>query len=201
MTRSGRSRPQPRSSSIASSPRAESQLDPRRLGLSVLAARGSGADHPRRHPLVSTRDRLPGDAVRRSLVRRRGRRLLLDPRRPSRGANAPHHVVDVARSRGLRRRADAARRPALDLHDADRLRGRRADRRLLDRLHGRRGRGAPLLRVHGALRLLDAPARPGREPAAAPRRLGARRPELLPADRLPPRAAAAPSPPRRRRSS
>ena len=99
------------------------------------------------------------------------------------------HVVDVARGRRLRGRADPAGRPALDLHDAHRLRCRRADRRLLDRLHGRRERGAPLLRVHGAVRLLDAPARPGRQLAAAPRRLGARRPQLLPADRLPPRAA------------
>ena len=68
--------------------------------------------------------------------------------------------------------------------------GRRLpDRRLLDRLHGRRRRGAPLLRVHGAVRLLDAAARPGREPAAPARRLGHGRPLVLPADRLLARAA------------
>ncbi len=99
-------------------------------------------------------------------------------------------VMDVAGGRRLRRRPVHPRRPALDLHDADRLRRRRTDRRLLDRLHGRRGRGAPLLRLHGAVRLLDAAPRPGRQPAAAPRRLGPRRAQLVPADRLPPRAAA-----------
>ena len=97
--------------------------------------------------------------------------------------------LDLALGRQLRRRPERPRRPALDLHDADRLRRRRAHRRLLDRLHGRRRRGAALLRLHGALRLLDAAARPGREPADAARRLGPRRALLVPADRLPPRAA------------
>ena len=74
--------------------------------------------------------------------------------------------LDVALGRELQRRPQRPRRPAVGADDADRDRRRRADRRLLDRLHGRRGRGAPLLRLHGAVRLLDAPARPGREPAA-----------------------------------
>ncbi len=50
-----------------------------------------------------------------------------------------------------------------------------------------RGRGAAVLRVHVALRLLDADARDGRQPAAAARRLGPRRARLLPPDRLLPR--------------
>src|SRR6185503_15353507 len=65
-----------------------------------------------------------------------------------------------------------------------RLRRRDADRPLLDRLHGGRRRGAALLRLHGAVRLLDAAARSGREPADPARRLGPRRPLVVPADRL-----------------
>ena len=87
----------------------------------------------------------------------------------------------------VRGRARAPDRPALARDDARRHRDRRADRPLLERVHGGRRRGAPLLRLHGVLRLLDAPARDGREPAPAPRRLGPRRPRLLPPDRLPPR--------------
>ena len=67
-------------------------------------------------------------------------------------------------------------------------------------MDGRR-RGAALLRLHGALRLLDADARDGRQPAAAARRLGPRRARLVPADRLLPRARRRRSRPRRRRSS
>ena len=66
----------------------------------------------------------------------------------------------------------------------DRLRGRRADRLVLDGLHGGRRRGAPLLRVHVALRLLDAPARAGGELPPPARRLGPRRPRVVPADRV-----------------
>ena len=79
------------------------------------------------------------------------------------------------------------RRPALAHDDADRHRGRRPHRPLLERLHGGRGRGAAVLRLHGVLRLLDADARDGRQPAAAARRLGARRPRVVPPDRLLPR--------------
>ena len=86
--------------------------------------------------------------------------------------------------------ADAdPRRPDLADDDADHHRRRRPDRLVLDRLHEGRGRGAPLLRVHGVLRLRDADARDGRQPAAAARRLGPRRPRLLPPDRLLPRPA------------
>ena len=81
------------------------------------------------------------------------------------------------------------RRPAGRLHDADRLRRRRAHRRLLDRLHGQGRRGAPLLRVHGVLRLLDAAARRGRQPPDAARSVGPRRPLVVPPDRLRARAA------------
>ena len=101
-------------------------------------------------------------------------------------ARAHDDVVDVALGRPVPLRLHAAHRPAERDDDADRRRRRLADRRLLGRLHGRRGRGATLLRVHLALRLLDAAARPGRQPAAAARRLGHGRPLELPADRLPP---------------
>ncbi len=104
-------------------------------------------------------------------------------------ARRDHDGVDVAVSGPLQRRPAAARRPAEHDDDAHRLRRRRADRPLLDRLHGRRRRGAPLLRLHRVLRLLDADARRGREPADAAHRLGARRPLLLPTDRLLARAA------------
>ncbi len=104
-------------------------------------------------------------------------------------APSPVDGLDVARRRRPPRRPDDPRRPAERLHDAGRLRRRLADRRVLDRLHARRPGRAPLLRVHGAVRVLDAHARPGRQPAAAARRLGPRRPLVLPADRLPPRAA------------
>ena len=95
----------------------------------------------------------------------------------------------MARLRQLQRRPADPRRPALDDDDARRLRRRRPDRRLLGRVHGRRRRGAPLLRLHGDLRLLDAAPRPGREPAAPARRLGPRRPLVVPPDRLLARAA------------
>ena len=77
--------------------------------------------------------------------------------------------------------------PRLAHDDADHHRRRRPDRLVLDRLHEGRGRGAPLLRLHGVLRLLDADARDGRQPAAAARRLGARRARVVPPDRLLPR--------------
>ena len=104
-------------------------------------------------------------------------------------AVSPVDGVDVARRGQLPRRPHDPARSVERLHDARRLRRRHADRRVLDRLHGRRGRGAALLRVHGAVRLLDAPARAGRQPADAARRLGPRRAQLLPPDRLLPGAA------------
>ena len=122
-------------------------------------------------------------------LRRRGR----DLRRPARTQRrtAQHHLdgVDVDHRRLLPLRLRDHDRPALRLHDADRLRRRRAHRRVLDRLHGRRQGGAALLRLHGAVRLLDAPARPGRQPAAPARRLGHGRPLVVPADRVLARAA------------
>ena len=109
--------------------------------------------------------------------------------RKRRRALAPLHRLGVADRRELPRRPLHPARPALCLHDADRLRGRLPDRRLLHRVHGRRRRGAPLLRVHGAVRVLDAAARPVGEPADPARRLGPGRSLLLPADRLLARAA------------
>ena len=115
--------------------------------------------------------------------------FFLGPRPQRRQQRRADDGLDVAERGRSRRRPHAAHRPALDPDDADRLRRRLADRRLLDRLHGRRRRGAPLLRLHGALRLLDAAPRHGRQLPDAARRLGPRRPLLVPADRLPPRAA------------
>ena len=63
--------------------------------------------------------------------------------------------------------------------------GRRLpDPRLRDRLHEGRRRGAALPRVQGAVRLLDAPARHGGQPAAPARGLGDGRARVVPADQL-----------------
>ncbi len=132
--------------------------------------------------------RLDLDALGLRRLRRRGR---LVPRHPGQGRRRPRGALDrlhVARRGRLPRRLADPRRPALPDDDARRHRRRRPDRLVLDGLHGRRGRGAPLLRLHGAVRLLDADARAGRQPAAPARRLGPRRPRLLPPDRLLPRA-------------
>ena len=120
---------------------------------------------------------------------RRGGLVVLRPARARLGARRRLDRVDVAPERQLQDRHGGARRPAEHDDDADRLRRRRPDRPLLDRLHGRRRRGAALLRLHVAVRLLDAAARRGRQPAAAARRLGPRRSLLVPADRLLARAA------------
>ena len=97
--------------------------------------------------------------------------------------------VHVVRGRQLPGADADPRRPGLADDDADRHGRRRPDRLVLDGLHEGRGRGAPLLRVHGVLRVRDADARDGRQPAAAPRRLGPRRARVLPPDRLLPRPA------------
>ena len=116
---------------------------------------------------------------RRRLRRRAGPR----PRRPG----GDDDRLDMALGGRLQGGHRAPGRPALAHDDADRHRGRRPHRPLLERLHGRRGRGAAVLRLHGVLRLLDADARDGRQPAAAARRLGPRRPRVVPPDRLLPR--------------
>ena len=53
-----------------------------------------------------------------------------------RGAGGILDRVHLARRRAVRGRPPGPRRPALRLHDADRLRRRWPDRRLFDRLHG-----------------------------------------------------------------
>ena len=153
--------------------------DRRRLDLPLRAARRGAADHARRQRWLSRRAAgylATARSSSRSSPRSSPSSTMLGAagttahasRPPGRGSPPGDFHVGLSHPR----------RPAGGLHDADRLRRRRADRRLLDRLHGRRRRGAPLLRVHGAVRLLDAAARPGREPAAAARRLGHGRPLL-----------------------
>ena len=112
-----------------------------------------------------------------------------EPRRPRAPLDRLHVVRRQARVRRVQGADADPRRPDLADDDADHHRRRRPDRLVLDGLHEGRGRGAPLLRLHGLLRLLDADARDGRQPAAAARRLGPRRPRLVPADRLLPRPA------------
>ena len=126
------------------------------------AAGGSAGDHAARRADLAADRGLALDRLGVHRVRRRGRRVHRPARPRPRGAGAGHDRLDLARRRRLRGRPLAARRPAGRDDDADRLRRRRADRPLLGRLHARRRRGAALLRVHGALRLLDADARPGR---------------------------------------
>ncbi len=124
-------------------------------------------------------------------VRRlRGRCRRADPAvgRGARGAPPRADRVHLAQGRQLPAGALDHGRHALDRDDARRHGRRRPHRPLLDRLHGGRGRAAALLRLHEPLRLLDAHARAGRQPAADARRLGPRRPRLVPPDRLLPRA-------------
>ncbi len=173
--------------------------------LLALPARAARRDdrHPARRDASSRASRPRGSRPRASSSRsaaRSGRSSAstrsTSPRTP---CAPPTRLIAAGRARprprgrGSRqatsRRATAPRRPAEHDDDAHRQRRRRADRPLLDRLHGRRPRGTPLFRVHRVLRLLDAHARRGREPADASRRLGARRPLVVPADRLLARAA------------
>ena len=148
---------------------------------------GSAADHARRHAHLALGRGLDLDRLGVRRLRRRGRRVPPGARGERRRPRAPLDRLHVARGRRVQGRDADPRRPGLADDDADHHRRRRADRLVLDGLHEGRGRGAPLLRVHGVLRLRDADARDGRQPAAAARRLGARRPRLLPPDRLLPR--------------
>ncbi len=61
---------------------------------------------------------------------------------------------------------------------------RHADPHLLRRLHGARPRPAAVLRLPQPVRRRDAAARPGQQLPPAVRRLGGRRPRVVPADRL-----------------
>ncbi len=77
-------------------------------------------------------------------------------------------------------------RPSGGCDDPGDHRHRLADSHLLDRVHARRGRQRvrTLLLVPEPVRLVHARARPGRELPADVRRVGRRRPLLVPADRL-----------------
>ena len=164
--------------------------DRRRLALPAGAARGRARDHAARRVDLAAHGRLDLDALGLHRLRRaRSRPSSACSAATTRSARWSRPRGRGSRPPNFRRRPLAARRPALGDDDADRLRRRRPDRPLLDRLHGRRPGGAALLRLHVALRLLDAAARAGGELPAPARRLGARRPRLLPPDRLLARAA------------
>src|SRR5436190_2629708 len=141
-----------------------------------------------RHTHPAACRRLALDCERLRGVRRRGL-VVLRPALARERARLGLVGVDVAPGRELQGGHVCARRPAEHDDDADRQRRRRPDRPLLDRLHGRRRRGAAVLRLHVLLRLLDAAAGRGRQPADAAGRVGPRRPLVLPADRLLARAA------------
>ena len=112
------------------------------------------------------------------------------------------------RDRGAARRGCIQRRvglpagPAVVADGARRDVRRLPDPRLLDRLHGPRPRLPALLGVPEPVHVRDADAGAGGELRGAVRRLGGRRPLLLPADRvLVRRSRARPTPARRRSSS
>ena len=121
------------------------------------------------------------------VVRRVARRRLA-----ARSRCAPEARVIVAAGlhldhvRRLRRRLHAAARSAVGADDPRRHRHRLADSHLLDRLHARgaRLRVRALLLVPEPLRGVHARARARRELPGDVRRLGGRRPLLVPADRL-----------------
>ena len=148
---------------------------------------GCAADHACRHPHLAHGGGVDLDRLGVRRLRGRGRRVRAGARGERRRPRASLHRVHLARDRRLPGADADPRRPDLADDDADHHRRRRADRLVLGRLHARRGRGAPLLRLYGLLRLRDADARDGRQPLAAARRLGSRRPCLLPPDRLLPR--------------
>ena len=186
-----RARPDRRDGPPPARPRRRQALDPARLMTAAawvclfLPLGGGRADHAARQRR-SRGARPAGSRRSRAAARSRPRSspsVAMLGRAPEDRSRALDRL-DVADGRRLPGRLLDPHRPALDDDDADRHRGRVADRRVLDRLHGRRRRGAPVLRVHVALRLLDADARPGREPADPARRLGPGRPLVVPADRL-----------------
>ncbi len=84
----------------------------------------------------------------------------------------------------LLRRLRLLARPAVAGHAADRHRRRLRHPHLLRRLHGARGRLLPLLRLPQPLHVLHADADPGQQLSADVRRLGGRRPGVVPAHRL-----------------
>ena len=93
---------------------------------------------------------------------------------------------DARRHRPLPGAVGLPARSAVRDDAARRHRHRHADPRLLDRLHGRRAarRRRALLLLPEPVLLLHAHARPGQQLPGDVRRLGRRRPLLVPADRL-----------------
>ena len=110
-----------------------------------------------------------------------------------------HSAVD--RRLGLSRRFRLRARSAHAGHAAGRHRRRLPHPSLLGRLHGARRGLLALLRLPEPLHVLHADAGAGGELPADVRRLGGRRPRLLPADRLLLQRSTPPPTPAARRSS
>ena len=111
---------------------------------------------------------------------RRGRRRVLRPAvEAGRGARPRRDAVRVAAGRVAARRHGVPRRPA-EHHDVPvRHRHRLADPPLPDRLHARGPEVLEVLPLPQPVRLLDADARPRREPPRDVPRLGGRRHVLV----------------------
>ena len=156
--------------------------------------------------------RLGGNRVGKSLRHRRRLRAA-DPVVPARRARLPRPARPAAARRWSRPPTRWARigeqplrdrvllRPPERGDDADRHRRRLADPHLLDRLHEGRQELRALLRVPQPVPVLHAAAGARPLAAGAVRRLGRRRPRLLPADRLLVRGPGQGGAPARRRSS
>ena len=120
----------------------------------------------------------------RRRLRRRGDRLRVALRARPRGAGLHPALVHLVHGRSAQRRRRAARRPAVHDDGAVRHRRRRAHPPLLDRLHGARRGLRQVLHLPQPLRVLDADAGAGEQPARHLLRLGGRRRLLVPARRV-----------------
>ena len=163
----------------------------------LLPGLGAARQRPRRRPLLQQAHVRPGG--QRGDGRGPGARALrvLAAARAARGRARAHRArrcvdpVDPAGALGrhrrqLRRPLGLPPRSAVRDDDPRRHRRRVPDPRLLDRLHARgvEGRLRAVLRVPEPLRLLHADARARRQLPRDVRRVGGRRPLLVPADRV-----------------
>ena len=105
-------------------------------------------------------------------------------RRDDVDVDADGRESDLVRRQDARRRRGVPARRALGAHARIRHVRRLPHPRLLGRVHGTRPGVRPLLLVPEPLHVLDAHARPRREPADPVRGLGGRRALLVPPDRL-----------------